>query len=129
TISINGVNQTINSNSSTVTMNTISSTNYLFCRQVAVGFMVGYIAEVIYYNVNLTATQISNVNNYLSNKWGIGFTPATLKGLVLWLDGSDPAATGTPPANNTAISSWVDKSSNANNATQGTGANQPVFNT
>lgn len=55
------------------------------------------------------------------------FNPRQISGLVLWLDASDPAATGTQPANNTSISTWVDKSSRGNSATQATGANQPVF--
>jgi hypothetical protein len=55
--------------------------------------------------------------------------PLTLGGLVLWLDANDPAADGTQPSNNSNLSSWVDKSGNKNNATQATGANQPLFKT
>lgn len=33
------------------------------------------------------------------------------------------------PANGTAVTAWVDKSSSGNNLTQGTAANQPVYNT
>jgi hypothetical protein len=57
------------------------------------------------------------------------FTPASLSSLSLWLDGNDPLATGTGPANNTPISTWYDKSINGYNYTQGTGANQPLFKT
>lgn len=49
------------------------------------------------------------------------FTPKNLYGLKLWLD-----ATQTPVG---AVSSWADQSGNGNNATQGTGANQPVCTT
>jgi hypothetical protein len=57
------------------------------------------------------------------------FNPQMVGGLVLWLDGSDPSANGVTPANGASVSSWVDKSTSGNNASQGTGANQPVFNT
>jgi hypothetical protein len=33
-------------------------------------------------------------------------------GLIVWLDGSDPLGTGTAPADNTTITSWIDKSGN-----------------
>jgi len=38
-------------------------------------------------------------------------------GLVLWLDASDPAGTGTAPANGTSVVTWVDKSGVGNHAT------------
>ena len=34
----------------------------------------------------------------------------------LWLDGADPAGTGTPPANGSTVSTWMDKSGNGRNA-------------
>jgi hypothetical protein len=37
----------------------------------------------------------------------------------LWLDGNDPAATGVQPANSSTVSTWVDKSGNANNGISG----------
>lgn len=57
------------------------------------------------------------------------FNPRQISGLKYWFDGSDPNGNGTLPSNGAAISSWVDKSTNGRNASQGTGANQPVFNT
>lgn len=57
--------------------------------------------------------------------------PSTVTGLILWFDGSDSssmtAAGGGHPGNGSKISQWNDKSSNAFNATQATGASQPVF--
>lgn len=41
-------------------------------------------------------------------------------GCSLWYDGSDPNGTGIEPANNTTITTWVDKSGNAYNATSTT---------
>ncbi len=49
-------------------------------------------------------------------------------GAKLWLDGNDVNGNNTNPADNTAISSWVDKMI-ANNAIQATGVNQPLFKT
>jgi len=47
------------------------------------------------------------------------FTPRQIAGCALWLDGADPAGNGVVPANNTAVTTWVDKSGNANNGTSG----------
>ena len=63
----------------------------------------------------------------LSPSSGPAFLPSNLSGLVLWLDGTDPLATGTPPAGGTAVSQWTDKSTSANNFVQATGANQPTY--
>lgn len=43
------------------------------------------------------------------------FTPTSVAGCTLWLDGADPSATGIAPANNTNVSVWVDKSGLSNN--------------
>jgi len=40
-----------------------------------------------------------------------------MTGLNVWLDGSDPAGTGTAPANGATLSTWADKSGNGNNTT------------
>jgi len=45
------------------------------------------------------------------------FTPTSIAGIQLWLDGNDPAGTGTQPANGATVSTWVDKSGNGYNAT------------
>jgi hypothetical protein len=57
-----------------------------------------------------------------SNGWAIGnvgswFSPKDLPGCTLWLDASDPNATGSPVANGTVISTWRDKSGLGCNAT------------
>lgn len=46
------------------------------------------------------------------------FIPTNLYGLQLWLDATRQAVG--------AVASWADQSGNSNNATQGTGANQPT---
>ena len=45
------------------------------------------------------------------------FSPTSITGCRLWLDGSDPLGTGTPPANASSLSTWFDKSGNGFNAT------------
>jgi hypothetical protein len=45
--------------------------------------------------------------------------PLNIPGCVMWLDGTDPLATGLPPAENSLISTWVDKSGRNNNAFAG----------
>jgi hypothetical protein len=53
----------------------------------------------------------------------INFAPTSIAGLQLWLDGSDEA---TKVITGSGISSWLDKSGNARNATQATDANRPA---
>ncbi len=55
------------------------------------------------------------------------FVPTSVSGCILWLDGNDPAGTGTQPSNGSSVASWVDKSSQVNTATQATGPLQPTF--
>lgn len=45
------------------------------------------------------------------------FQPTQISGCVLWLDGKDPAGTGSKPTPGTAISTWADKSTNGKNGT------------
>jgi len=47
------------------------------------------------------------------------FTPKSVSGCVLWLDGTDPAGTGTPPSNGATVSTWTDKSVSALSCTKG----------
>lgn len=53
------------------------------------------------------------------------FSPKSLPGLALWLDGSDTASTVL----DTGVTTWKDKSGNARDFTQTTGANQPTLTT
>lgn len=62
------------------------------------------------------------------------FSPTSISGLTVWLDGADPLATGTAPSTGTTIATWYDKSGNSyNGASFGSGtptmsANGIVFN-
>jgi len=48
--------------------------------------------------------------------------PLSVAGCVMWLDGADPAGTGTAPSNGVSVSTWVDKSGSNNSGTAGSAA-------
>lgn len=76
--------------------------------------------ELAFYSNAVSATNRLLLENYFITKWGItAFTPTSISGLQVWLDGNDPLGTGTPPSNGATVSTWFDKSGNANNATSG----------
>jgi hypothetical protein len=54
----------------------------------------------------------------------LAFSPTQIAGLKLWLKADSMSL-----ADGTAISTWSDQSGNGNDATQATGANQPLFKT
>lgn len=58
-----------------------------------------------------------------------GFSPIDIPNLSIWLDGTDPAGNGIPPPNTTPITTWIDKSTNANNVTQAVGGEKFIFTT
>lgn len=70
------------------------------------------------------AGMLDHYHRYGGGSASAGFTPASIAGLSLWLDGND-AATITQTA--TKVSQWADKSTNLAHATQATGVNQPVY--
>ena len=63
-----------------------------------------------YYSVN--PNKIANFPAALQSLVTPALTPLTISGCQLWLDGADPAGTGTAPANGATVSTWVDKSGN-----------------
>jgi hypothetical protein len=99
----------------------------------------GSISEVLLFNVSLTQLERQQVEGYLARKWGIAeltgdpyrfggprIVPTQISGCSLWLDGADPAGTGSPPSVGTSVSTWVDKSGNARNAIS-EGTSIPTF--
>ena len=56
----------------------------------------------------MSATQVKNTSF---------FKPSDIAGCAMWLDGKDPAGTGTAPANGSTVSTWTDKSRNGINLT------------
>ena len=45
------------------------------------------------------------------------FVPTSISNCSMWLDGTDPAGTGTPPSNGATVSTWIDKSGSGINLT------------
>lgn len=78
------------------------------------------LGELAFYSNAISSTDRLLLENYFITKWGItAFTPTSVAGLQVWLDGNDPLGTGTKPSNGATVSTWVDKSGNVNNATSG----------
>ena len=57
--------------------------------------------------------------------YSTNFSPTSIAGCTLWLDGADPAGSGVLPANNSTLSTWADKSGYGLNMTGASG--QPSF--
>ena len=75
------------------------------------------ITSIIYPTPRRTAT----VNMTMSLRpYYTEFSPRSIAGCSMWVDGADPAGTGVQPANGATVSTWVDKSGNTNNGTSGT---------
>ena len=53
-------------------------------------------------------------------RYPILFVPTSISGCQLWLDGVDPAGTGTSPSNGATVSTWVDKATAKNATATGT---------
>ena len=111
--------------------------------QTNLNYFVGSIAEVIAFNTVITESQRQNIEGYLAWKWGFvsslpanhpgarinspwylvpfvsAFSPLSIGSMALWLDGLDPAGTGTYPSAGATVSTWADKSTSAKNATAG----------
>jgi len=80
------------------------------------GSCQGYFDSFRLFNKALTSSQMqeiinSDIASSISVKY---FSPNQITGLNNWYDGLDPNGTGSAPTNGTSISSWVDKTTNAN---------------
>jgi hypothetical protein len=116
-------------------------------------YMIGYISEILIFNVSHTPAQRQFIEGYLAWKWSLqnylpashsyysaapsnspapslplayGSVPASIPGLQVWLDGADPAGTGFAPSSGATVATWVDKSGNGNS---GSGGVSPTYNT
>ena len=94
--------------------------------------LVGTISEILLYTQPLTTAQRQQVEGYLSHKWGlttpipsthpfksipsssVTFSPRSISGIALWLDGADQSSMTFSGSN---ITQWNDKSGNGRNAT------------
>ena len=65
----------------------------------------------------------------VTNRMNASFVPTQISGCTLWLDATDPNANGVPPANGATLSTWVDKSGNARNATVAAGKIAGIYST
>lgn len=91
----------------------------------------GYISEIIIFNRVLSLSNRQKMEGYLSWKWGLQSelpvnhpyysvnpvsttSPTQIPGNILWLDATDPYNNGFEPINSSYVTSWVDKSANAN---------------
>jgi len=82
------------------------------------------INELMMYSNALSTSDRETVEAYLMKKWFLQpYQPSLYPGLQLWLDGADPAGTGTPPSNG-PITTWVDKSGNGYN---GSNTGSPTY--
>ena len=115
----------------------------------------GHICEVILYNTALTSNQREQVEGYLAQKWGLvsqmpeshiskraviypsvrkpntlipyytQFSPKSIPGCILWLDGLD---TSTMTFSGSNVTQWRDKSVRGFNVATSSGATAPVYN-
>ncbi len=112
----------------------------------------GSIAEIIIYDTSLTAAQITAIEVYLADKWGVyhpsanwinGFDSVIQdmihvsklnrdeaeliaeSSIKLWLDASDE---DTITESSGSVSQWDDRSGNDNHCVQATGSEQPTTN-
>ena len=79
----------------------------------------GDLAEVITFTTALTTAQRQAVEGYLAHKWGLTkyyspVTPLTIPGCSIWLDAAD---TTSLTLSGSTVTTWRDKSGNANNFT------------
>ena len=102
--------------------------------------------EIIVFNTALTTTQRQTIEGYLARKWGltisnqfllthpfnrippasIVFSPLSISGLQLWLDGADQSSMAL---SGSSITQWRDKSPIGNHFTQTNTANSPTIGT
>ena len=81
----------------------------------------GILGAALLYNYALTDDQMDEVQSQLLSDWRgipIGYNP------VLWLDAADSS---TITESGGSVSTWADKSGNANDATQGSASKQPTI--
>ena len=103
-------------------------------------YLDGGVGELLVFSSALTTIQRQKVEGYLAHKWGLQtslpsnhphktiaptyeepvFVPTLISGNQLWLDGSDPAGSGTAPANGATVSTWIDKATGKNAVATGT---------
>lgn len=66
----------------------------------------------------------TNLTTAKRREYSTAFSPTSIAGCQLWLDGADPAGNGVIPLPGSILTTWVDKSGLGNN---GTGVNSPTY--
>ena len=94
------------------------STDYLTRVQTASTIFTASVG--ITYSVGVVA--IIGLSSSIASPSPLTSPLSAASGCILWLDGADPNNTGSPVANGTTITTWKDKSGNANDATSGSGS-------
>jgi len=109
-------------------------------------YMNGTIYEIIIFNTVLSTNQRQVMEGFLAWKWGLNsqlpgahpfyssapvlsslvntFSPTSIPGIQMWLDGRDPLGTGTAPSAGATVATWSDKSGQGFN---GTGVANPTY--
>jgi hypothetical protein len=125
----NGIQTDTMSSASSLTISNLTIGNY--STPSSSYAFIGSIGEIIIYNNVVTDVQRKQVELYLTEKWKItahpfktirpdvtdSFTPASLSRCQLWLDGLDPPGNGILLGAGSIVSTWIDKSGNANHGT------------
>lgn len=75
-------------------------------------------------NLELNSSQTGADASAATEYVYVGFKPSDIAGCQLWLDGADPAAVVVSGGK---VTTWKDKSGNANHAVQATAALQPLY--
>jgi hypothetical protein len=96
--------------------------------------LYGYIGEIIAFNSQLTESDRSKIEGYLTNKWLLQtslstshiyyknfiynrpFNPLDVDGCLLWLDGADQNSNSMTTSSGN-VTAWFDKSGNGGNTT------------
>ena len=97
----------------------------------------GDIGEILIFDRKLSSTEEAKILDHLAYKWGVPattiFSPSRLPSLKLWLDAADTSTVFNSSTLSTLATSnvggWMDKSGNANHATQITSGDQPTITT
>jgi hypothetical protein len=87
-----------------------------------VGWLNGYVHEILIYNRALTLGEYQSVEGYLAQKWRFAtanFNPTSIPGCILWLD---PATQGNLTYSGANVTAIKDSSTLGNNATRYNGA-------
>jgi len=85
------------------------------------------IGEIIVYDRILELSELQQIYNYITQKWGITITPniTNVAGNVLWLDGQDD--TKLTDVGGGEISDWEDKSGLSHDVTQSVSSSRPIL--